>query len=502
MFRLSRTGHLSPLRRAADCLAHDPHRLSKLMQFFHRELPASNLRAYGSVGRLVSLFVEQLNLIGIRKMSSSSQDSAPLSAWQLLALLTLLNVINFVDRQLITSLQIPLREDPVLHLTTLQNQWLAGYAFSIVYSVAGLYLGALADRTHRPRLIAAGLLIWSGATAASGLAQDFWQLAFARIFVAFGEATLTPAAVAMLADIFRPRQRSLASGLYYLGVPLGASFSLIIPNLLWQIPWIGWRGCFFGLGLIGLVMVGILMMVKDPRRGATEDIPLKNQDAIVEKKSFFFSLFDTLNALFRTPALALTMLGAVIINIGVGATWLDSSWLNAERGFTKSGSPIFIGCMLLVGGSAGNVLGGWLGDMFNARRSGGRVLAIVVSQLAIAPFAIAARFLPGENYVGLGMCYCIGCVLITIMYGPVLATVQELSSIRLRATTVALLMIGLNIFGASLGSIIAALLTGYLESYTWGIFITAQAGLLSIPVFLLAVRRYETDLARIRRAAG
>ena len=123
-------------------------------------------------------------------MSTSSQDLAPPSAWQLLALLTSLNVINFVDRQLITSLQIPLREDPVLHLSILQNQWLAGYAFSVVYSVAGLYLGTLADRMHRPRLIAAGLLIWSGATAASGLAQDFWQLAFARIFVAFGEATL------------------------------------------------------------------------------------------------------------------------------------------------------------------------------------------------------------------------------------------------------------------------------------------------------------------------
>lgn len=72
-----------------------------------------------------------------------------------------------------------------------------------------------------------------------------------------------------------------------------------------------------------------------------------------------------------------------------------------------------------------------------------------------------------------------------------------MSPIRLRATTIALLMIGLNIFGASLGSVIAAWLTGWLHSYTWGIFITAQAGLLSIPLFLLAYRRYETDLARI-----
>ena len=430
-------------------------------------------------------------------MSSSGQDLTPTSAWQLLALLTLLNVFNFVDRQLITSLQIPLGEDPNLHLTVLQNQLLAGYSFSIVYSVAGLYLGTLADRTHRPRLIAMGLLIWSGATAASGLAQNFSQLAFARIFVAFGEATLTPAAIAILADVFHPRQRSLASGVYYLGVPIGASFSYIIPNLLWQIPWIGWRGCFFGLGLIGLSMVGVLMFVKDPRRGATEQDPLAFQFQQTARRSFLSSLIETLETIIRTPALAMTMLGAVIINIGVGATWLDTRWLYEERGFTKSGAPIFIGCMLLVGGSVGNILGGWMGDIFNQRRNGGRLLAIVVSQIAIAPFVIAYRFLPGDYYLPLGVCYCIGSILITIMYGPVLATIQELSPVRLRATTVALLMIGLNIFGASLGSVLAAWLAGVFHSFTWGIFITAQAGLLSVPFFLLAYRRYEADLARL-----
>ncbi|MFN9434769.1 MAG: hypothetical protein ACK6DC_07470 [Planctomycetota bacterium] len=97
-------------------------------------------------------------------MSSQHEQSTPPSAWQILALLTSLNVINFIDRQLITSLQIPLRDDPQLKLTDLQIQLLAGYAFSIVYSMAGLYLGALADRTHRPRLIALGIFVLSGAT--------------------------------------------------------------------------------------------------------------------------------------------------------------------------------------------------------------------------------------------------------------------------------------------------------------------------------------------------
>ena len=423
-----------------------------------------------------------------------NSESTPRTAWQLLALLTFLNVVNFIDRQLITSLQIPLRDDPQMHLTNVQNQLLAGYAFSIVYSIAGLYLGAWADRTHRPRLIAMGLFIWSGATVASGLSQNFWQLGVSRIFVAFGEATLTPASVAMLADVFRPRQRSFASGIYYLGIPIGASLCLVIANLLWPIPWIGWRGCFIGLGGVGLAMVGVLMFVKDPRRGATEERPSVGQLKPPERQSIAKLLTDIWRMMVRTPALAMTMLGAVFINIGVGATWLDSSWLNAERGFSKQGAPIFLGCVFLFGGSAGSLLGGWLGDYFNKRRSGGRLLAIVVSQIVITPFAIAFRFLPGDFYVGLAVCCFFSSILVTIMYGPVLATVQELSPVRLRATTVAILMIGLNVLGASLGSVIAASLTGAMQSYTWGIFVTAQISLISIPLFISAYHRYQRDL--------
>jgi MFS family permease len=337
-------------------------------------------------------------------------------------------------------------------------------------------------------------------TAASGLAVNFWQMGLARVFVAFGEATLTPAAVAMLGDVFRPRQRALASGLYYLGIPLGASCSLIVANLLWPVPWIGWRGCFFILGAIGLVVVVPVLLVKDPRRGGTEDQPARIAERATDRGpsiTFFSLVGEILSALRTTPALPLTMVSGMLINISVGATWLDSSWLNAERGFTKQGAPIFLGCIFLFGGSLGNVLGGWLGDRFNRLWSGGRLLALVALQLAVCPFTIAFRFLPGEFRLGLGVCWFFGSILVTCMYGPVLATVQELTPVRLRATMVAFLLIGLNIAGASLGAVIAAWLTDVLDSYTWGIFVTSLASLLSIPLLCLAFRRYSTDLARL-----
>jgi MFS family permease len=420
---------------------------------------------------------------------------SPRYAWFVLALLTLLNVVNFVDRQLVVSLQVPLKADPYLGLDDFKIALLAGYAFAVVYSIAGLYLGTIADRWNRPRLIAAGLLVWSAMTAVSGLAQSFWQLAAARVFVAVGEATLTPAAIAMLGDAFPPKRRSLASGLYYLGIPLGAGLSLIVAGVLEPIPGVGWRGCFKILGAIGLLLVVIVAFVKDPPRGGMEAAGSKAPRPATAGQTLR-QVGDVFRTLARSPALVMTMMGAIVINIGVGATWLDPSWLVTERGFDKSRAANFLGVSLLIGGSLGNLLGGWLGDLFHRRFSGGRLLALVVLQLAIAPFGIAVRFLTPDPIL-FPLCYLVGCIYITMMYGPVYATVQELTPLRLRSTMIAFLIIWLNILGASLGAVIAARLTKTMGSYTWGIFLTAQMGLVALPLFMLAAQRFDTDRQRL-----
>jgi MFS family permease len=424
---------------------------------------------------------------------------SPRYAWFLLALLTLLNVVNFVDRQLVVSLQVPLKADPYLHLDDLKISLLAGYAFAVVYSVAGLYLGTIADRWNRPRLIASGLLIWSAMTAASGLAQSFWQLALARVFVAVGEATLTPAAVAMLADVFAPRQRSLASGLYYLGIPIGASLSLIVSGILEPVPGIGWRGCYQILGLVGLVLVAIVALLKDPPRGGMESADHRATRP-ANSSPMTHQLGEIFYALSRSPALVMTIIGAVAINIGVGTTWLEPSWLVAERGFDKSRATIFLGLSLLVGGSLGNFLGGWMGDAFHRRFSGGRLLALVCLQLAIVPAGITFRFVAPDSIL-FPLCCTINSIYVTMMYGPVLATVQELTPVRIRSTMIAFLIIWLNILGASLGALIAVRLKGHVGSYTWAIFLTAQLGLVAVPLFLLAARRFEIDRKRLQLEA-
>lgn len=421
----------------------------------------------------------------------SSPTISPRYAWFVLGLLTLLNVVNFVDRQLVVSLQVPLKADKDLQLDDVKITLLAGYAFAVVYSIAGLMLGAIADRWHRPRMIALGLLLWSAMTAATGLAQSFWHMALARIFVAIGEATLTPAAVAMLGDVFGPKQRSLASGLYYLGIPLGASLSLIVASVVEPIPGIGWRGCYIALGALGLLLVGVVALVKDPPRGGMEFAVARKQAPTVVL-SLGKQFGEILATLSRSPALVMTMLGAIAINIGVGTTWLDPSWLVAERGFEKSQAVLFLGVIFLFGGSLGNFLGGWLGDLFHRHWSGGRLLALVCVQVAIAPLCILFRFVAPESYL-FPIGYFASSISVTMMYGPVLASVQELTPLRQRSTMIAFLLIGLNVLGASLGALIAANISRSLGSYTWGIFLTAQIGFVSIPMFLLAARRYRAD---------
>jgi len=430
------------------------------------------------------------------------KDHSPLYAWRLLGLLTFLNVFNFVDRQLIISFQLPIKADPDLKLDPywkdVQIMLLTGYAFTIIYSVTGMVVGPIADRRHRPRLIALGLLIWSAMTAASGLARNFWEFALARMLVGIGEATLTPTAVAMLADVFPPRRRSFASGVYYIAVPSGVGLSVIIAGLEEEYLRIGWRDCFVCLGVIGIVLVAVLLLVKDPPRGGMDVETHPRYLALRRPASALVG--EIARTLWSSPALVMTMVAGMLINIAVGSSQLDPSWLVEERHYAKNGAYLMLGFGLLLGGSLGNVAGGWLGDRFRKRWVGGRPLALFCLQLVLVPFTITYRLLPANSPLFpalLPVCCVMGSMLITIMYGPVYATVQELSPVGIRATMIAVLLIGLNIFGASLGSVLAAALSQRL-GYTWGIFVTAQASLLALPLLLLAARRYATDLARLQ----
>jgi MFS family permease len=202
----------------------------------------------------------------------------------------------------------------------------------------------------------------------------------------------------------------------------------------------------------------------------------------------------------------MTMLAGVLINIPVGSTWLDPSWLVKERGFDHSRATLLLGIAFILGGSFGNFLGGWLGDLFHRRWAGGRLLALVVIQIVVSPFGIAFRLLSPDSAM-FPVCAAVSAMLVTMIYGPIYASVQELTPLRIRSTMIAVLIVGLMLLGASLGGPLAAFLAerfaaaGFAQPLTAGIFITGQIGLFAIPLLLLAARRYTIDLARIHEMA-
>ena len=194
----------------------------------------------------------------------TGDPAVPRSAWALLGMMTALNVLNFVDRQLIASLAPLLIAD--LGLSRSQIGLLVGFAFVVFYTLVGMALGVAADRWSRRTIIAWGLGLWSVMTAVSGAARGFLHLALPRVFVGIGEATLTPAALSMLGDAFPARRLGLATGIYYAGLPIGTALSLVVAG--WVAPRFGWRVCFYAFGLLGLAAVALVFSVREPARRA------------------------------------------------------------------------------------------------------------------------------------------------------------------------------------------------------------------------------------------
>jgi MFS family permease len=425
-----------------------------------------------------------------------TRESTPGSAWLLLGFLTLLNVMNFVDRQLITSFGEPITRD--LRLELWEFGLLTGLVFVLFYTSVGVFLGALADRWSRPRLIAAGLLLWSSLTAASGLAENFWQMAAARVFVGVGEATLTPAAISMLSDVFRSRSRALASGVYYLGIPIGAGLSLILSAILGPLLG-GWRECFYLLGALGIPLALVTWFLSDPRRGGMEESPVPVAQPLSPGRPSTFGAIG--HCLWRSPALVLTILGGVAIHFAMASAFFDAIWLRREHGYTQRDAGLFLGTLFLCGGVTGNVLGGWLGDWFRRRWHAGRLMFLVCGQLLLYPVALNFRWLPADSPWFPVTCF-VGAMLMTYFYGSLFATVQDLVPVSVRSTMIAVLIFSVNLLGIAPGSFVAGRLCDSLEGQvaypmSWGLFLTGLAGLLAVPCFALAARRYSIDLARL-----
>lgn len=410
-----------------------------------------------------------------------------------LMFLTLLNVMNFVDRQLLASFANWIVPD--LGLTNTQFGLLTGLIFIFFYSVAGVFMGVLADRVNRTRLIAAGLALWSALTALSGMAKGFVSLAIPRLFIGVGESIMTPTAMSLLADRFPSSRLGFASGVYYMGVPIGVAASLFVVAYLE--PLLGWRGCFYALGAIGLVLALIMFFMKEtPRRHEVE--AQAKQEAKIERPSVKEMLATLVKAFKSSPALLMTVLGGVAFHFILGAATFEQLWFVQERGFDRSEIAELSGWLAFAGGIAGNLFGGVGGDVFLRKTGMGRPMFLFWIMLVLTPISLYYRVVdPTSMFFLFGIF--VGYFQLGCFYGPTFATVQELVPPQIRGTVVAFYILSLNFFGLGLGVTGGGIMVdwmiaqGIAEPYTMTLLAFTALSLFAIPLFFLAGRRFERD---------
>lgn len=374
-------------------------------------------------------------------------------------------------------------------MTNFQFGLLTGFAFTLFYAVFGLFAGSLADRLHRPRLIAAGVILWSVLTAATGAARSFAHAAAARFCIGVGESVLTPAAMSMLSDTLPQHRRSLGAAIYYLGVPVGVGGAFLFAAAAG--PTLGWRGSFVALGAFGALVALVLLWLRDPPRGLLDAGELSPEAQRIG--SFGESARGMALALRTTPVLVLTLAGSAAALFAQGAAVLDVVWWVRERGYTEAQTQRTIGALFLIGGVVGSLAGGIGAEWFRKRFAGGRLLFLAVAYALILPLALLYRFVEPGSALFYALAFVFNASFM-IPYGAVFPTVQEVVPVKLRGASVAVLILCNNLIGTALGAAVAGLLAdvlaarGVAEPLTWAIFLSLLPALLTVPAFWWASR--------------
>ncbi len=287
-----------------------------------------------------------------------------------LVVLTLMNMLNYVDRWVPSAVKELFKDE--LKLTDAQTSWPLT-AFIIVYMIASPIFGALAERRSRRLLIAFGVASWSLATAAAAFSTGFASLLIARAAVGIGEAAYATLAPSMLADFFPPERRNRVFTFFYVATPVGSAIGFVLGGLLGE--HFGWRTAFLAVGLPGLLVAVLALMMKDPVRGAFDEKPPEP-----------VSWPEALRKLAKNRIFVFTVAGYTAVTFATGgiADWFPT-FLSRVRKMPLSEADLAIGVSAVVGGLLGTAFGGFLADRV-ARFT--RQPYLAVSGLAMLPAVV------------------------------------------------------------------------------------------------------------------
>ncbi|WP_332767890.1 spinster family MFS transporter [Phenylobacterium sp.] len=406
--------------------------------------------------------------------------------------LAVVYTFNFLDRQILSILNEPIREE--LGLSDTELGLLSGLAFAMFYTTFGIPVAWLADRANRVRIIALACTIWSLCCAACGLATNFAQLAAGRVGVGIGEAGGAPPSYSLISDYFPPEERGKALALFSLGVPFGSMIGAAAGG--WIAAAYGWRMAFFVVGLPGVILALLtLILVREPKRGGLDPTA---DGATAHQASP--PLLSAIGAFFAERTLVLVALSSGLSAfVGYAMLSWNPAFLIRVKGMSLSEVAIYYSLVLGVTGIIGTLSAGWLADWLGKRDRRWYAWIPAVAFAISIPFLAAALYARSWQ---MALAFLSVPTLLKIMYlAPAIAVIQNSVPPGRRTVSSAILLFALNMIGLGGGPLFVGMISDFAKAQYGDQSLTIGLGAL-IPVIVLTVGAHIAAARSIGRDAS
>jgi len=426
--------------------------------------------------------------------AGTSGAFTPAYRWYALGLMVVVYVFNFIDRSILGILVQPIQND--LGVSDTLMGFLGGAVFAVFYTFLGIPIARLADTGIRRNVLAVCLALWSGATALCGLAQNFVQLALARIGVAVGEAGGSPPIHSMISDMFPPTQRGTALAIYALGIPIGTMLGNLGGG--WISEAFDWRTAFVVVGLPGVFLALIVRFtLREPPRGASEG---RVESAAADAPP----VGEVLRFLWTRKSFVYVGLGcAAHAFVTYGAGYWIAAMFARSHGYSTGdmGTALFL---LGIPGIIGTFLGGYLADRLGLRDMRWYTWLPALAIICYVPFSVVS-YLHTDPVIAL-WAMVVPNILGGFFLGPRFTVAQGLVGPRMRAMSSSILLFVLNLIGMGLGPQMVGVLSDVLNSSTdlgdaslrWSLTLCLAMNAVSALLFFLASRTLRSDLDAAR----
>lgn len=408
-----------------------------------------------------------------------------------LIVLTLAYTSSHVDRGIVNIVMQPIKNE--FHVNDTLLGLMSGLAFAIFYATLGVPIAMWADRGNRRNIIALAVTVWSGMTAACGLASNFTHLLLARIGVGVGEAGSSPPSHSMIADLYPKESRSTAMAIYSVGVYAGAMIGLVLGGYIVQ--HYGWRVTFYAMGLPGLVIALLVRFtMKEPARG--------HADGIVHDAALRSNLLHVIVHLWKTRSARHITIGLTLVSfVGYGGLIFGPSFFQRSLGLSPQEVGLFFGLIAGFVGGLGALIGGFLADRLSKRDMRWNAWVIAVAKIVGMPLFIV--FYMSSDLKLMIPVYIVSSILGAFYLGPSFAMIQSLTPLHMRALASAVMLFVLNFIALGFGPLTVGLLSDLLaphfgqESLRWALFGTSFIGVWAAVHYYWAGKTYQADVEKL-----